>query len=105
MLTGVGREINGTIPKIGKDQYQLNLYSGFGKVFPEQAYYLSMAYLAPEILKTVREKAGVVSLRKASKMDPEEIGDILSGINAQILENRNARRATEIGQEIRDLIL
>ena len=97
------REINGKIPEENKDKYQLNLYPGFGKVFLELAYYLSMAYIAPEILETVREKASIVSLREASKMPPEDIKDVLTTINSQILENRDARRATEIGQEIREL--
>ena len=103
-LTDISRKINGRIPENKQREYQLNLYSGFGKVFPEQAYYLSMAYLAPEILGTVRDKAGKVDIRKASKMNPKEIKDVLTTINAQILENDKARRATEIGQKTRKLI-
>ena len=100
----VDREINGDIPKQEKDKYQLNLYAGFGNVFPEQAYYISMSYIAPEILDTVREKAGVVNLEKASKMHSEEIKDILTTINNQILENKKARKATKINQEIKELV-
>jgi len=102
-LTDVSREINGEIPGNGRGEYQLNLYPGFGKVFPEQAYYLSMAYLAPEVLETVRENEGIVGLRRASKMHPKNIRDILTTINTQILENDRTRRATEIGQKIREL--
>ncbi|MDP3987437.1 MAG: hypothetical protein Q8P81_04400 [Nanoarchaeota archaeon] len=101
-LHNILRDVNGRVPSADQHKYQLNLYPGYGKVFPEQAYYASMAYTAPEILDTVRKRTGTVGLKKASEMKPEKMRSILDEVNDQILENPTSRRATEIGQEIRD---
>ena len=96
------RKLNGKIPLYnnrGRD-YQLNLYSGFGDIFPKQAYYISMGYLDNKIFEIVEREAGNVTINEAVKMPKKEIANVLNKINNYIIASKKLAEVTRSGQRI-----
>lgn len=82
---------------------QLNVYTGFGDLFPYLAYYSSMALAEPTLLRYVEERAGAVTIpTQAIKMEESNIQYIFEAMNNSILEDSRLRKAAEYGQRIID---
>lgn len=80
---------------------QLNLHSGFGKTFPKQAYYVSMAYLDSEILEIAAREAGEnLGIHQAVRMKQKTKSHILTSINRYIEKNPELSKITLKGEEI-----
>ena len=103
-LTGKVHKVNGKIPKrkSKRDKLQLSIYSGYGNVFPTQAYYVSMAYLEPEILEIVERGVGNISVNDAVEMSKKDIENILSTVDRKIMGNSKLSEITERGHNIVD---
>lgn len=82
---------------------QLNVYTGFGDLFPYLAYYCSMALAKPLLLRPVEERAGAVTTpSQAIEMEESNIRYIFGAMNNSILEDSRLRKAAEYGQRIID---
>lgn len=80
---------------------QLNLYIGFGDLFPYLAYYLSMALVEPKILGFVSSIARLTP-QEAIKVRIEDIQRVFQTINDLVANSGIPREATERGQKFID---
>lgn len=82
---------------------QLNICSGFGDLFPQMAFYLSMGLVEPVLLKShglgdkIRKAE---SLSNALKFKEEDIRNIFETLNRLIVGNRRMSSTVKHGQRI-----
>ncbi len=85
-----------------QEKGQLSIYTGFGNLFPELAYYLSMGMAEPELLEAITEmNAGKTILPSdAVRMKEEDIRSVFEIMESNIQENSRLRKASIDGEKI-----
>lgn len=82
---------------------QLNLYSGFGDIFPKLAFYLSMAFADQRIADFVGKYVGKgLNIQKAAEINDSEVTLIWNTINNLIYKDRVLLAASNKGQAVID---
>lgn len=77
---------------------QLNLYSGYGEIFPHLSYYLSMAMVEPELTKLTGDRT--ITATQAVDTKEEYIRNIFERINDIIVRDPKLYQATQTGERI-----
>lgn len=81
---------------------QLGLYIGYGDVFPDLAYYLSMGMMDPKtVLRNTDGLLGSVrTLRDAMKVDERDRKRFFDGVRNRIASKQRLDNATQAGDQI-----
>ncbi|MBI2327621.1 hypothetical protein HYU92_04875 [Candidatus Curtissbacteria bacterium] len=78
---------------------QLALFTGLGDLFPDLAYYSSMAMVNPEMV-AFAAKYKKITIREAFEMKENDIRDIFESLNSRLMTDSRLQQATEDGQKI-----
>ncbi len=80
---------------------QLNICTGYGDLFPDLAFYLSMVLADPTLPKPEADYIKkATTLKEAVKMRKEEIWNVFAALNTSIMDNPRLIDAVEYGERI-----
>lgn len=85
---------------------QLGIFAGFGDNLPHLAYYLSMGFTNPDILRADQRYflSSIKTLQDAFAVDPAQIREVFDSIQNCVQNNKTLKRASDAGKKIIELL-